>query len=54
MAHLPPGRARLENIVARNLANHAVHTRAEGGQVELVLARIRQLNNLGFSWGYSP
>jgi hypothetical protein len=35
--HLPPGQARLKNMVARNLAKCAVRARAEGGQVELVL-----------------
>jgi hypothetical protein len=40
MAHLPPGQANLDYLLARKMANCAVHTRAEGGQVEPVLAAL--------------
>ena len=39
MAHLPPGWQDSKIIVARNLANRAVHTYAEGGQVEALVGR---------------
>jgi hypothetical protein len=40
LAHLPPSLQDFKLIVARNLANRAMHTYAEGGQVEPMLARI--------------
>jgi hypothetical protein len=48
MTHLPPGQARLDNILARKSVKCALHARAEGGQAQVLLGNLLTREHLVF------